>query len=109
MRGFAGTWKAAVESLSQDVMRSFTNFKNGTSIIQVGTDKGGLAGLRALLGRGGGRGCSVEQMSPGAPYASCSSCTVAAGADLGGGRAVLPPRELEHPCPPPLLSICRGR
>uniref|UniRef100_A0A8D2IPY5 Vacuolar protein sorting-associated protein 52 homolog n=1 Tax=Varanus komodoensis TaxID=61221 RepID=A0A8D2IPY5_VARKO len=34
VRGFAGTWKAAVESLSQDVMRSFTNFKNGTSIIQ---------------------------------------------------------------------------
>uniref|UniRef100_A0A670HQT0 Vacuolar protein sorting-associated protein 52 homolog n=1 Tax=Podarcis muralis TaxID=64176 RepID=A0A670HQT0_PODMU len=34
VRGFAGTWKAAVESLSQDVMRSFTNFKNGTTIIQ---------------------------------------------------------------------------
>ncbi|KAJ6652467.1 hypothetical protein lerEdw1_011503 [Lerista edwardsae] len=34
VRGFAGTWKAAVEALSQDVMRSFTNFKNGTSIIQ---------------------------------------------------------------------------
>uniref|UniRef100_A0A8D0LBZ7 Vacuolar protein sorting-associated protein 52 homolog n=1 Tax=Sphenodon punctatus TaxID=8508 RepID=A0A8D0LBZ7_SPHPU len=34
VRGFAATWKAAVESLSQDVMRSFTNFKNGTSIIQ---------------------------------------------------------------------------
>nr|XP_020670791.1 vacuolar protein sorting-associated protein 52 homolog [Pogona vitticeps] len=34
VRGFAGTWKSAVESLSQDVMRSFTNFKNGTTIIQ---------------------------------------------------------------------------
>ncbi|XP_061477503.1 vacuolar protein sorting-associated protein 52 homolog isoform X4 [Rhineura floridana] len=34
VRGFAGTWKTAVESLSQDVMRSFTNFKNGTTIIQ---------------------------------------------------------------------------
>ncbi|CAI5768937.1 Vacuolar protein sorting-associated protein 52 homolog [Podarcis lilfordi] len=34
VRGFAGTWKAAVEALSQDVMRSFTNFKNGTTIIQ---------------------------------------------------------------------------
>lgn len=34
-RGFSSTWKASVESLSQDVMRSFSNFKNGTSIIQV--------------------------------------------------------------------------
>nr|XP_013801019.1 PREDICTED: vacuolar protein sorting-associated protein 52 homolog [Apteryx mantelli mantelli] len=34
VRGFSSTWKAAVESLSQDVMRSFSNFKNGTSIIQ---------------------------------------------------------------------------
>lgn len=34
VRGFSGTWKAAVEALSQDVMRSFSNFKNGTSIIQ---------------------------------------------------------------------------
>ncbi|XP_053907986.1 vacuolar protein sorting-associated protein 52 homolog isoform X1 [Cuculus canorus] len=33
-RGFSSTWKAAVEALSQDVMRSFTNFKNGTGIIQ---------------------------------------------------------------------------
>uniref|UniRef100_A0A8B9N6T2 Vacuolar protein sorting-associated protein 52 homolog n=1 Tax=Accipiter nisus TaxID=211598 RepID=A0A8B9N6T2_9AVES len=33
-RGFSSTWKAAVESLSQDVMRSFSNFKNGTGIIQ---------------------------------------------------------------------------
>ncbi|XP_065715883.1 vacuolar protein sorting-associated protein 52 homolog isoform X2 [Patagioenas fasciata] len=33
-RGFSSTWKASVESLSQDVMRSFSNFKNGTSIIQ---------------------------------------------------------------------------
>ncbi|ETE58139.1 Vacuolar protein sorting-associated protein 52-like protein, partial [Ophiophagus hannah] len=36
VRGFAATWKASVETLSQDVMRSFTNFKNGTTIIQVG-------------------------------------------------------------------------
>ncbi|KAM7384874.1 hypothetical protein PAMA_011978 [Pampus argenteus] len=35
IRGFSGTWKQSVESMSQDVMRSFTNFKNGTSIIQV--------------------------------------------------------------------------
>ncbi|XP_060706512.1 vacuolar protein sorting-associated protein 52 homolog isoform X2 [Hemiscyllium ocellatum] len=34
VRGFAGTWKQSVENLSQDVMRSFTNFKNGTGIIQ---------------------------------------------------------------------------
>uniref|UniRef100_A0A4W3J8D7 Vacuolar protein sorting-associated protein 52 homolog n=1 Tax=Callorhinchus milii TaxID=7868 RepID=A0A4W3J8D7_CALMI len=34
VRGFAATWKQAVENLSQDVMRSFTNFKNGTGIIQ---------------------------------------------------------------------------
>ncbi|EGW13314.1 Vacuolar protein sorting-associated protein 52-like [Cricetulus griseus] len=34
IRGFGGSWKASVESLSQDVMRSFTNFRNGTSIIQ---------------------------------------------------------------------------
>ena len=35
IRGFGSSWKASVESLSQDVMRSFTNFRNGTSIIQV--------------------------------------------------------------------------
>nr|XP_023651940.1 vacuolar protein sorting-associated protein 52 homolog [Paramormyrops kingsleyae] len=34
IRGFSSTWKQSVEALSQDVMRSFTNFKNGTSIIQ---------------------------------------------------------------------------
>ncbi|XP_068025882.1 vacuolar protein sorting-associated protein 52 homolog isoform X2 [Melanerpes formicivorus] len=33
-RGFSSSWKASVEALSQDVMRSFSNFKNGTSIIQ---------------------------------------------------------------------------
>ncbi|NXK15530.1 VPS52 protein, partial [Herpetotheres cachinnans] len=33
-RGFSSTWKTSVESLSQDVMRSFSNFKNGTGIIQ---------------------------------------------------------------------------
>lgn len=35
IRGFGSSWKSSVESLSQDVMRSFTNFRNGTSIIQV--------------------------------------------------------------------------
>uniref|UniRef100_A0A671PSY4 Vacuolar protein sorting-associated protein 52 homolog n=1 Tax=Sinocyclocheilus anshuiensis TaxID=1608454 RepID=A0A671PSY4_9TELE len=34
VRGFSSTWKQSVEALSQDVMHSFTNFKNGTSIIQ---------------------------------------------------------------------------
>ncbi|KAL2080311.1 hypothetical protein ACEWY4_024104 [Coilia grayii] len=34
IRGFSTTWKQSVEAMSQDVMRSFTNFKNGTSIIQ---------------------------------------------------------------------------
>ncbi|XP_029369670.1 vacuolar protein sorting-associated protein 52 homolog [Echeneis naucrates] len=34
VRGFSSSWKQSVESMSQDVMRSFTNFKNGTSIIQ---------------------------------------------------------------------------
>ncbi|XP_026995029.1 vacuolar protein sorting-associated protein 52 homolog [Tachysurus fulvidraco] len=34
VRGFSSTWKQSVEALSQEVMRSFTNFKNGTSIIQ---------------------------------------------------------------------------
>uniref|UniRef100_A0A8P0T8C6 Vacuolar protein sorting-associated protein 52 homolog n=1 Tax=Canis lupus familiaris TaxID=9615 RepID=A0A8P0T8C6_CANLF len=34
IRGFGSSWKSSVESLSQDVMRGFTNFRNGTSIIQ---------------------------------------------------------------------------
>ncbi|XP_034016495.1 LOW QUALITY PROTEIN: vacuolar protein sorting-associated protein 52 homolog [Thalassophryne amazonica] len=34
VRGFSVSWKQSVELMSQDVMRSFTNFKNGTSIIQ---------------------------------------------------------------------------
>lgn len=38
IRGFGSSWKSSVESLSQDVMRSFTNFRNGTSIIQVTCD-----------------------------------------------------------------------
>ncbi|CAL8292955.1 unnamed protein product [Merluccius merluccius] len=34
VRGFSSSWKHSVEAMSQEVMRSFTNFKNGTSIIQ---------------------------------------------------------------------------
>ncbi|XP_058713394.1 vacuolar protein sorting-associated protein 52 homolog isoform X2 [Poecile atricapillus] len=35
IRGFSGSWKSAVETLSQDVMRSFSNFRIGTGIIQA--------------------------------------------------------------------------
>ncbi|KAJ8267466.1 hypothetical protein COCON_G00126380 [Conger conger] len=35
VQGFSSSWKQSVEALSQDVMRSFTNFKNGTGIIQL--------------------------------------------------------------------------
>uniref|UniRef100_A0A8V5GYS9 Vacuolar protein sorting-associated protein 52 homolog n=1 Tax=Melopsittacus undulatus TaxID=13146 RepID=A0A8V5GYS9_MELUD len=33
-RGFSGSWRSSVEVLSQEVMSSFSNFRNGTSIIQ---------------------------------------------------------------------------
>ena len=35
VRGFAGDWKKSIEVLNQDIMQSFTNFKNGTAILQV--------------------------------------------------------------------------
>ena len=35
VRGFAADWKKSIEVLNQDVMQSFTNFKNGTAILQV--------------------------------------------------------------------------
>ncbi|XP_036362819.1 vacuolar protein sorting-associated protein 52 homolog [Octopus sinensis] len=34
VRGFNSDWKKAIEIINQDVMRSFTNFKNGTQILQ---------------------------------------------------------------------------
>lgn len=34
VRGFNADWKKAIELINQDVMRSFTNFKNGTQILQ---------------------------------------------------------------------------
>ncbi|XP_077986713.1 vacuolar protein sorting-associated protein 52 homolog [Glandiceps talaboti] len=34
VRGFASEWKQAIELINQDIMRSFTNFKNGTQILQ---------------------------------------------------------------------------
>ena len=36
VRGFNNDWKRALEVINQEVMRSFTNFKNGTQILQVG-------------------------------------------------------------------------
>eukprot|EP00058_Branchiostoma_floridae_P023157 XP_002608647.1 hypothetical protein BRAFLDRAFT_97676 [Branchiostoma floridae] len=35
VRGFAVNWKQAIDVINQEVMRSFTNFKNGTQILQV--------------------------------------------------------------------------
>lgn len=35
MRGFNNDWKRALELINGDVMRAFTNFKNGTQILQV--------------------------------------------------------------------------
>ncbi|XP_059173916.1 vacuolar protein sorting-associated protein 52 homolog [Physella acuta] len=34
VRGFNNDWKRALESINQEVMRAFTNFKNGTQILQ---------------------------------------------------------------------------
>ena len=35
VRGFGAEWKRSIEVLNQEVMHSFTNFKNGTAILQV--------------------------------------------------------------------------
>ena len=35
VRGFAADWKRSIESINQEIMRSFSNFKNGTAILQV--------------------------------------------------------------------------
>ncbi len=35
VRGFSNDWKKSIEELNQDIMHSFTNFKNGTAILQV--------------------------------------------------------------------------
>ncbi len=35
VRGFASDWKKSIETLNHDIMQSFTNFKNGTAILQV--------------------------------------------------------------------------
>lgn len=35
IRNFAMRWKAVIENMNQEVMRSFSNFKNGTAILQA--------------------------------------------------------------------------
>lgn len=35
VRGFNADWKRALEVINGEVMRAFTNFKNGTQILQV--------------------------------------------------------------------------
>ncbi len=35
VRGFSNDWKRSIEDLNQDIMHSFSNFKNGTAILQV--------------------------------------------------------------------------
>lgn len=35
VRGFNNDWKRALEMINGEVMRAFTNFKNGTQILQV--------------------------------------------------------------------------
>ena len=36
VKDFAVRWKAAIEGMNSELMRSFSNFKNGTQILQVG-------------------------------------------------------------------------
>jgi hypothetical protein len=35
VRGFSADWKKAIDDIDHEVMRSFSNFKNGTAILQV--------------------------------------------------------------------------
>ncbi|XP_015774460.1 PREDICTED: vacuolar protein sorting-associated protein 52 homolog isoform X1 [Acropora digitifera] len=35
VRGFASDWKRSIENINQEIMRSFSNFKNGTAILQA--------------------------------------------------------------------------
>ncbi len=46
VRGFSSDWKKSIEDLNQDIMHSFTNFRNGTTILQVSL--GNLATLCTL-------------------------------------------------------------
>lgn len=38
VRGFNSDWKKSLESINNEVMKAFTNFKNGTAILQVRRD-----------------------------------------------------------------------
>lgn len=35
VRSFAADWKKSIETLNREIMQSFTNFKNGTQILQA--------------------------------------------------------------------------
>ena len=35
IKGFSNDWKKSLDLINQDIMRTFTNFKNGTAILQV--------------------------------------------------------------------------
>ena len=37
VRGFATDWKRGIENINHEIMRSFSNLKNGTAILQVQT------------------------------------------------------------------------
>lgn len=39
IRSFNEGWKKSIEQLNSEIMQSFTNFKNGTIILQVGLVK----------------------------------------------------------------------
>ena len=39
VRGFASDWKRSIENINQEIMRSFFNFKNGTTILRVSRSK----------------------------------------------------------------------
>ena len=50
VRGFASTWKKSIEELNQEVMHSFTNFNNGTAILQVRWNMFKTCTLTQLIG-----------------------------------------------------------
>lgn len=51
VRGFNSGWKRSMELINQENITSFSNFKNGTQILQVGLGgKVGFGGEKGLLG-----------------------------------------------------------
>ena len=48
VRGFATDWKKSIEVLNQDIMQSFTNFRNGTAILQVKKETGLVGELECV-------------------------------------------------------------